>query len=406
MTLRSLLFTLAAISLSLPVAAPAKPPAEESSSSAKAKTAKEADAPAKESTPAPASAKPAITGLPEAPLKIKTPAEPPSTIQKVELKTKEIPLLLEYMGMALEGDQKDDAYAFLFWAQRRMPTGGGMSLLAQLCAMRDKTDDALYWLQRAVLEDRFHEEEIAANEIFKKVREDERYAKLKKFAVTAKEAWKKTGHRREVVTLPKGSQPGTPLPVLVALHGLGSEPEDFGGPGEAQNLADSLGAAIVSISGTEPWGKNSFSWSENFETDWAHIQKTLESVKDRVTPQPGKCIAAGFSQGGQLAAELAAAHPEFFAGAIVLSPGYEKKKRLEDAIKAGGDKIASQWYFITWMSGEHKDTVETAREAEKLLTGAKARVISHAFTGDTHSFPPNHEDHFAIWGKLILSGKP
>ena len=77
------------------------------------------------------------------------------------------------------------------------------------------------------------------------------------------------------------------MPVFVALHGLGSQPEDFAHNPEAQAMADETGAAIVSVSGTEPWGKNSFSWSENYETDWAHIQKALEAVKDKVTPLPG-----------------------------------------------------------------------------------------------------------------------
>ncbi len=326
-------------------------------------------------------------------------------IGNVDLKTERVPQLLEYMYAALDGN-RENAYAFLYWAERRTPSRGGLLMLAQVCIMREKTDDAFYWLQQAVLEDRFYEDLIAENDIFKDLRTDERYAKLQKFAAAAKEAWKKTGYRRQVVTMPKGSKPATPVPVLIALHGLGAEPEDFGSPGEPQHLADELGAAIVSISGTEPWGKNSFSWNENFESDWAHIQKSLESVKDKVTPLPGKCIAMGFAQGGQLAAELAAAHPDFFAGAIVLSPGYQKQKRLEEAIKAGGDKIASQWYLVTWMEGEKKTTVETANETEKLLTGAKARVISHAFSGDTPSLPPNYGDHFAIWGKLILRGRP
>ncbi len=363
------------------------------------------EAPAKPAAETPAAA-PAVTGLPEAPLKIKAPAEPPSQIEKIDLKTEDVETMIGYMGTALQAENKDDAYAFLYWAQRREARGGEMQLLATISVLRNKTDDAFYWLQRAVLEDRFDGDEIIAEDAFKKLRADERYAKLKKFAAAAKEAWKKTGYRRAVVTVPKDSKPGTAVPVFVALHGLGSEPEDFGRSADVQSLADETGAAIVSVSGTEPWGKNSFSWSENYETDWAHIQKALESAKDKVTPQPGKCIAAGFSQGGQLAAELAAAHPEFFAGAIVLSPGYQAKKRLPEAIKAGGDKVASQLYFVTWMSDEDKGTVATAKEAEKLLTAAKARVISHAFTGDTHSFPPGHEDHFAIWAKLILAGRP
>ena len=206
--------------------------------------------------------------------------------------------------------------------------------------------------------------------------------------------------------MPKGYKPGTPIPVFVALHGYGSLPEDFtsGSPAD-QALADELGVAMVSISATKSEGRNRFVWKENFEEDWEHIRKGLDNVKDRVTPQAGRCIALGFSQGGQLAAEIAAAHPEFFAGAIALSPGYNGKKRLDEALKAGGDKVSSQWYFVSWIQGESKDAAATSKEAEKLLTGAKARVITHAFPGETHLFPPGHMDYFAICAKVILTGK-
>jgi predicted esterase len=361
----------------------------------------------KENTkPSAESTDPAPTGLPDAPFKIDPPAEPPSQIEKVDLKTAESDDLASYVGEAMEAENTDDAYAFLFWSQRRFPRGGEMQMLARLSAIRKKTNDAFYWLQRAVLEDRYDSDEVGSDKIFAPVRKDERYEKLRKFATTAKEAWQKGGYRREVVTVPKDYKAGTPVPVFIALHGLGSQPEDFGRSGDPQDLADELGAAIVGVSATEAWGKNSFAWKESFEADWAHVQKALDRVKDKVTPQPGKCIAAGFSQGGELAAELAAAHPEFFAGAIVLSPGYSGKRRLAEAIKAGGDKSAGQLYFVTWMSGESKETVAAAKEAEKFLTGAKARVISHAFSGDTHSFPPDHDDHFAIWSKLILANRP
>ncbi|HEX2747119.1 MAG TPA: alpha/beta hydrolase-fold protein [Verrucomicrobiales bacterium] len=344
--------------------------------------------------------------LPEPPFKIKAPADPPAQVEKIDLKTVDAEDLSGYAAQAMEAENTDDAYAFLFWSLRRAPRGGEMQALARLSITRNKTDDAYYWLQRAIVEDQFDPDDTGADPAFKPVRTDERYAKLKAFSLAAREVWKKSGYHREMVTTPKGYKPGTPVPVFIALHGLGSQPEDFGRSGEPQDLADELGAAIVSISATEPWGKNSFSWKEDFEADWTHIQKSLERVKDKVTPQPGRCIAAGFSQGGQLAAELAAAHPDFFAGAIVMSPGYRGKRRLEDALKAGGAKTAVQLYFITWITEEDKTTVAAAKEDEKILTAARARVISHGFPGDSHSFPPDQMDHFAIWAKLILAGKP
>ena len=138
-------------------------------------------------------AAPAVTGLPEAPLKIKAPADPPSQIEKIDLKTEDVETMIGYMGTALQADNKDDAYAFLFWSQRRGGRGGEMQLLATLSVMRNKTDDAFYWLQRAVLEDRYDGDEVAAEEAFKKLRADERYAKLKKFSVAAKRRKKERG---------------------------------------------------------------------------------------------------------------------------------------------------------------------------------------------------------------------
>jgi predicted esterase len=346
---------------------------------------------------------PALPGLPEAPFKLKTPAAPPAKIQKVDLKTEDPDSLLEYMSMAEEDENVADAYAFLFWANQRKPHPGGMQSLARFSAALGKVDDAFYWLQRAALEDQYDGDEVKSHAAFKPLRSDERYGKLCKFTEAAKTAWGMTGYHREDVTLPAGTKPGATLPVIVALHGLGSVPEDFGG---LQDLADELGAAVVSVSATIPWGKNSFSCAEEFEKDWTHISKSLAAVKDRVIPQSGKCIAAGFSQGGQLAAELAAAHPEFFAGAIILSPGYRGTKRLGEAIKTAAGKQSGQLYFVIWQNREHPDTIAAAKDDAKLLTTAGARVISHAFKGDRHTFPPGAEDHLAIWSKLIMEAKP
>ncbi len=275
--------------------------------------------------------------------------------------------------------------------------------LAGWCAQAKDVDGAVYWLQQAALSDNL--DDVMVDEALLPVRKDARWAKLKPFLESAEKAWKTSSYWRAVLVVPAGYDPAKPIPLLLTLHGMGSVPEDFADDPAYQQLADELQIAVLGISGTKPEGKHRFVWQEKFEDDWKHVEKVLSHLDKKVTPAKGKCLALGFSQGGQLSAELTAAHPEMFAGGIILSPGYRGPKRLPEALKIGGKAVAAEKFIVAYNNGEHPATVATGKSIVQQLQKAEAGVFSHAFTGKTHSAPPVLDEHLSLWVQFLLAGK-
>ena len=54
------------------------------------------------------------------------------------------------------------------------------------------------------------------------------------------------------LVVPSGYEPGTPIGVLVGMHGRGAGPEGFVNKEACQDLADELKMAIVGVSGRYP----------------------------------------------------------------------------------------------------------------------------------------------------------
>lgn len=275
--------------------------------------------------------------------------------------------------------------------------------LAGWCAQAKDLDSAIYWLQQAALSDQL--DEVMEDEALRPIRDDKRWAKLKPFLEVAEKAWKASSYWRTVLVVPAGHDASKPIPLLLTLHGMGSVPEDFADDPAYQELADELHIAVLGISGTKPEGMHRFVWKEKFEEDWKHIETVIAQLGKKVTPAKGKCLAMGFSQGAQLSAELAASHPDMFAGAIILSPGYIGLKRLPEALKAGGKAVAAEKFIVAYNSHEHPATVSASKSIVQQFQKVQAGVCSHAFSGDTHSTPPDLDEHLSLWVQFLLAGK-
>lgn len=128
-----------------------------------------------------------------------------------------------------------------------------------------------------------------------------------------------------------GADPDAPLPVVVAIHGLGDNPNSF------RLLLDDLPARarVVVPRAPTPHGEDGFSWFAFRADDGGEgarqlaggitesaekIAKLLESLARRYQG-PSRSVACGFSQGGILSFALAAAHPELLASVVPVS-GY------------------------------------------------------------------------------------
>lgn len=119
-------------------------------------------------------------------------------------------------------------------------------------------------------------------------------------------------------TRPTGDRAGTPL--LVALHGVGSDEHDL------LALAPALPPAwtVASLRAPLPWG-GGHSWyplgtpgSPELEPVDAAVEEVLAWVDDVAADHP-RIGLLGFSQGGSMALQLLRARPGGFAFAVSLS---------------------------------------------------------------------------------------
>ncbi len=136
-------------------------------------------------------------------------------------------------------------------------------------------------------------------------------------------------HYVEIVT--GGAAPDAPLPVVVAIHGLGDNPESF------RLLLDDLPARarVVVPRGPMPHGPDGYSWFAFHNDDGGEGSRQQEQgireSADRVSQLvgslakrfggPSRAVICGFSQGGILSFAVAAAHPGIVAVAIPVA-GY------------------------------------------------------------------------------------
>lgn len=276
--------------------------------------------------------------------------------------------------------------------------------LASANARRGKIDAAIYWLQRAALEDECSAAAVEKNAAFREIVTDPRWGKMKTFLDETEKAWQQATYHRDVLTLPKGYNAATEIPLILGLHGYGSLPEDFSGD-DHQKICDDLNVAFLSVSGSIPLGRNSFMWSAKFEDDWERICQAIKKTEPNIKVLPGKMVAIGFSQGGQLAGDLCAAYPLSFKGCIVMSPGSRSGNRLGDALKFGNNRAAGQHYFFSWISGEGGGPEIRSRDSKKMLEQAGAAVYLHEFPGKSHSFPDCYADYCSIALQVILKGR-
>lgn len=129
-----------------------------------------------------------------------------------------------------------------------------------------------------------------------------------------------------VLLLTGGAKATDPLPLVVAIHGLGDRPEAFAG------LVRDLGvpARVVVPRAPDPWGKG-WSWfpvratGATPEVRLGAIVRSADRIAALVAslraahPTKGRAIVLGFSQGGILSFVLAVRHPDAFALAVPLS---------------------------------------------------------------------------------------
>ncbi|MBR56429.1 MAG: hypothetical protein CMH54_00055 [Myxococcales bacterium] len=182
-----------------------------------------------------------------------------------------------------------------------------------------------------------------------------------------------------------GANPNTPLPMIVAVHGMGSHPDAFAGLFRELDLP----ARLILPQAPNPKGRG-FSWFSRKSS-----AKTLRTVTRRladllthlVTTRPtvGKPIVTGFSQGGMLSFMMALYHPDQIILAVPIG-GY-LPGRLRTPTKGATVPVIA-------LHGE-KDTVISLAAARDSVNYLKAQGYSAqlvGFPGVAHRIPKRPKD--------------
>lgn len=308
------------------------------------------------------------------------------------------PKVRQFLAAEHSAQEKIDVLA---WWAGKVERPDFLVDLAWRCAVLGQNDNAFYWLQRAAREDTCDPADIEADENFAKLLKDPRWPKVKEFLDACEAQWQASSFYRQVLTLPESYDGKSPIPLVIGLHGYGSLPEDFSGD-DHQRICDAQGLAFLSVSGRRPLGRNSFMWTESFDKDWRHIEAAIERARQHLNPATGKMAAIGFSQGGQLAAEICAAQPQHFRGCLSMSPGSRYASGIGERLEKSPASLSGQQYFFSWISGEGVGPKQRVQAWRPMLEKQQAQVYQHEFPGKGHTFPRNYEDYFSIGLQVIL----
>ncbi|HVA50247.1 MAG TPA: alpha/beta fold hydrolase [Pirellulales bacterium] len=333
------------------------------------------------------------------PIQLSPPAPPNALWKGKDLSSLMGPVLA---GAAREAAQKGnyvDAVTLQYWAVHT--NDRGRYDLACYYSRIGDVDSAIYWLQDASLSDGVDAEWAGRDYDLDAVRSDRRWAQLAPFLAATNQYWASKGQPATSFVMPQELAPGTRVGVVLGLPGLGDNPHSFF-PIGYQPFADQLAMAFVAVSGTVPRGRTSFVWAEDVVRDSERVRQALREVAQQEQVDNRRVILLGFSQGAQMAFEIAMTYPEEFAGAIVLSPGSQKPRDLRQIRSSSMHR--RQAYVLCCGEREHPMTVHSTRSdaslAEKM--GANVRLLITP-GASAHTFPPNFRQQLPEWVHFIES---
>lgn len=301
--------------------------------------------------------------------------------------------------LAAKNSDHEKIEVMTWWAQRAERSDFLFDLAAR-CAKAGQRDAAIYWLQRAAREDVCDVADLSVDERFIDLKKDKRWTPLLEFLRACEARWQETSFYRDVLTLPERYDGKSEIPLVIGLHGYGSVPEDFTGA-DFQKICNEQNIAFLGVSGRRPLGRHAFMWTESFEKDREHVENAIMRSHQHLKIASKRMLVIGFSQGGQLAAELAAFQPQQYRGCLSMSPGSRYASGLIERLRSQSS-LVGQRYFFTWIQGEGSGPSERVQAWRPALEQKQAIVHEYAFPGKGHEWPRNYEDYFAITLQVLL----
>ena len=268
--------------------------------------------------------------------------------------------------------------------------------LACIYALNGDRHEALHWLGRAAASGFLQLAHLDADSDLDSVRDLPGYDSVRRAIV--ENHLRKRNQILEAAKLspplivaPKGHDPKSPAPLVIALHGYGDYGEhypDLWGP-----AAGKLGAILAVPFGARVVGEGR-AWGDLDETETI-VMLTLDQVKEKYEIDRDRIVLTGFSQGGFMAMALGTRHPDVFSGVIPMAGGYIPD--IDQPPTADGDEPA--FYF---MVGARDNAISQVRRAAADYDDAGYEVKLRVVQGTGHNFPRDTERELGKALRFVL----
>lgn len=184
--------------------------------------------------------------------------------------------------------------------------------------------------------------------------------------------------------VPAGYSPSRPAPLVVLLHGAGSD--ERSGLGPLAGLADDAGLLLLA---PKSHGRTWDGILDEFGPDVAAIDALLGHLFERFAVDSSRLAVGGFSDGASYALGLGLANGDLFSHLIAFSPGFVPSERrrgrpqvfvshgVEDAVLPIGrssrlivPSLRRDRYSVSYreFDGGHRVPPEVARAAVAWMT--------------------------------------
>lgn len=208
-----------------------------------------------------------------------------------------------------------------------------------------------------------------------------------------------------VVEVP-ANQPDTPLPLLIALHGLGGNAREFAA--HFRDVAQTQGLVLAAPRGNAGLGRRqqlAYGWHRSTDPSSLHmegvkaaVERARKAAQEMHAIDDQRVVLVGFSHGGAAALLLLAREPEKYAGAVLISPFYDRIAREKFNAPAG------HVLRIGLITGENDGTLEDVQVAKQELEAAGHKVQITLVPSAGHEVPANHEALVIESLRFVLGG--
>ncbi len=284
---------------------------------------------------------------------------------------------MQLAGTALSKQDYRVAVDYYRSALRFRPDHAGATYnIACSYSLLNEKKEALKWLGKAVDLGlyRFDDDEDLDN-----IRSTKEYEKLRVRAAKLLEEMK-GGVFEPVVILPDPFDSTRRYPLLLAMHGYGSNPNDFARA--LKNIPTQTGFILCCPYGPDVLGKTSFGWGE-WDDGEGRVREDLELMKERFRVDTSRVILLGFSQGGTFAYYLGLKRSAVFEGVISIAGVYDStfNRYLPDV------SGARPRFFIMLGEDEPERRIKGNIDAIRQLISCGITLSFNAYAGYGHVIP-------------------